>query len=247
MYNFFVEKERFDGGYYHLDGNDYNHAKNVLRLKVGEQVLISCEQKCDLCEISKITDSEVLLSILESDFMDTSLPVKIYLFQGLPKSDKMELIIQKAVELGAEAIIPVNTARSIVKIEEKKKDSKTARWQAIAESASKQSKRINIPKVYAPMDFKKAIEFCKDLDVIILPYENSFGMLGTKNALKNIKKDMKIGVFIGPEGGFEQSEVDLATAHGANVISLGKRILRTETAAITTLSMIMLYAETYLA
>ena len=246
MYNFFIEKDRFDGSYYHLDGKDYNHAKNVLRLKVGEQVLISHDQKCNLCEISKITDSEILLTILESDYMDTSLPINIYLFQGLPKSDKLELIIQKAVELGADAIIPVDTARSIVKIEEKKKESKTARWQAIAESASKQSKRTSIPKVYPPMSFKNAIDFCKDLDLVILPYENSFGMECTKDALKNIKSGMKIGVFIGPEGGFEQSEVDLATENGAKVVSLGKRILRTETAAITALSMIMLYAETYL-
>ena len=120
MYNFFIEKDRFDGSYYHLDGKDYNHAKNVLRLKIGEQVLISHDQKCNLCEISKITDSEILLTILESDYMDTSLPINIYLFQGLPKSDKLELIIQKAVELGANAIIPVDTARSIVKIEENK-------------------------------------------------------------------------------------------------------------------------------
>ncbi|MBO7344621.1 MAG: 16S rRNA (uracil(1498)-N(3))-methyltransferase [Clostridia bacterium] len=246
MYNFFIEKDRFDGSYYHLDGKDYNHAKNVLRLKVGEQVLISHDQKCNLCEISKITDSEILLTILESDYMDTSLPINIYLFQGLPKSDKLELIIQKAVELGADAIIPVDTARSIVKIEEKKKESKTARWQAIAESASKQSKRTSIPKVYPPMSFKNAIDFCKDLDLVILPYENSFGMECTKDALKNIKSGMKIGIFIGPEGGFEQSEVDLATESGAKVVSLGKRILRTETAAITALSMIMLYAETYL-
>lgn len=246
MYNFFLDKERFDGCYYHLTGKDYNHAKNVLRLKVGEQVLISAEEKCALCEISKITDCEILLSVLENDYLDTNLPVKVYLFQGIPKSDKMELIIQKSVELGAEAIVPVNTARCIVKIEEKKKASKTARWQAIAESAGKQSKRTSIPKVYEPMDFKNALDFCNDFDMILVPYENQLGMLGTKDALKIVKKDMKIGVFIGPEGGFEQSEIDFAVSRGAKIISLGKRILRTETATITTLSMLMLYAETYL-
>ena len=183
---------------------------------------------------------------MERNFQDTSLPIEIYLLQGLPKADKLELIIQKTVELGVHAIVPVEMKRSIVKIEEKKKESKTQRWQAISESASKQSKRTIIPTVHTPMTFDKALEFAKSLDLLLVPYESKNGMQDTVDALNQIKSGMKVGVLIGPEGGFEDSEIEKSLSIGAKVISLGKRILRTETASITTLAMLMLHCETRL-
>ena len=155
----------------------------------------------------------------------------------------MELIIQKAVELGVYEIIPVETKRSIVKLDGKKADGKISRWQSISESAAKQSKRNVIPTVSQVLTFNQALEKAKQLDLVILPYENKEGMSATLNALKQLKSGMTVGIFIGPEGGFEQSEVDACEQIDAKIISLGKRILRTETAAITTLSMLMLYCE----
>ncbi len=242
MFNFFVDKEK-ENDRYQINGCDYNHIKNVLRMKEGEKLIVSNNGKSDLCEIESFNDSEVFVKVIEENYNDTSLPVKIVLMQGLPKSDKMELIIQKTVELGVDKIIPVETSRSIVKIENKKKDGKTARWQAIAESAGKQSKRNYIPEISPILTFREAIERAKEFDLFIVPYECKDGMTATKETLSLIKKDMTIGIFIGPEGGISEEEINRAESVGAKVISLGKRILRTETAAITAVGMIMLYAE----
>ena len=152
----------------------------------------------------------------------------------------------RAVELGANEIIPVETERCVVKLDQKKKDGKTLRWQAIAESAAKQSKRTAIPQVFNAISFKELLEKIKTVDVFLLPYECANGMQATKEALESIKNDMTVGVFIGPEGGFSEKEVLACQNLGAKIISLGKRILRTETAAITSLSMLMLHAETNL-
>ena len=242
MFNFFIE-DGFTGDTVTLTGNDYNHVKNVLRMKEGDDVLISHDKKSSLCSIKEFTDDSVILSVIKEDYAATALPIEIILFQGLPKSDKLELIIQKAVELGAKKIVPVEMERSIVKIEDKKKKSKTERWQSIAESAAKQSKMTFIPEASIPLSFADAVNYAKSLDQVIVPYENKDGMSATVSALKDIKAGQKIGVFIGPEGGFAQKEIDLLNGINAKTISLGKRILRTETAAITTLSMLMLYAE----
>ena len=155
----------------------------------------------------------------------------------------MELVIQKAVELGAEGVIPVEMNRCVVKIDDKKKKSKVQRWQAISESAAKQSKRTIIPEISEVLSFKQAMEKAKEMDVFIVPYENKDGMKATKNALSEIKKGMSVGILIGPEGGFDEKEIEIAESVGGLTVSLGKRILRTETAAITALSMCMLYAE----
>ena len=246
MYNFFVEPENLRDNTAFIVGADYNHIKNVLRFKVGERFLVSVNGKSNLCELKEFLVDQVVAEIVERDFQDTSLPIEVHLFQGLPKSDKFELIIQKAVELGVEKIIPVQTERCIVKLDDKKKDGKTARWNAIAESAAKQSKRTSIPKVECVVSFQKALEQSKDLDLLLVPYENKKGISATKEAFSLIKKGMKIGVIIGPEGGFSQAEIDLAESFGAKIISLGKRILRTETASITTLSALMLHAEIFI-
>lgn len=243
MHNFFVTDDKRQGDFYYITDSDYNHIKNVLRMREGDTFLVSCGGESNLCKLLEFTEDTAVCEIIEENCRDTSLPVKLYLFQGLPKSDKMELIIQKAVELGAEGIIPVEMSRCVVKIEEKKKKSKRDRWQAISESAAKQSKRNSIPQVYDILSYKNALKMAEDMDLLLVPYESKDGMESTKRALSKIEKGMSVGVFIGPEGGFDPREIADAEAMGGNIISLGKRILRTETAAITSLSMCMLYTE----
>lgn len=243
MFNFFVESSSIIGDAVTISGGDFNHIKTVLRMKVGDEFLISHNGKSSLCEIIEFTESSVIAKITEENYQNTELPVKFYLFQGLPKSDKFELIIQKAVELGVYEIIPVEMDRCVVKLEGKKKNSKVERWQAIAESAAKQSKRAVIPTVSEVLTFKQAVEKAKSLDLFAVPYENALGMSATKDFLSKIKYGKSVGVFIGPEGGFSDKEIALATELGGATVSLGKRILRTETAAITTLSLLMLHTE----
>lgn len=243
MYNFFITKENKIGDKVSIVGTDYNHIKNVLRMKEGDEFLVSLDGVSHLCTIESLTDTEIIAVITKENFQDTTLPVSITLFQGLPKSDKLELIIQKAVELGVNEITPVQMERCIVKLDDKKQDGKVSRWQAIAESAAKQSKRTCIPTVNAPLSFNKMLEKAKTYDLFIVPYESENGMQSTKDTLSLIKSGHKIGVLIGPEGGFSQKEITLAKEQGAKIVSLGKRILRTETAAITAVGMIMLHAE----
>lgn len=243
MYNFFVDNENKKDDRYFISGTDFNHIKNVLRMSIGEQFLVSCDNHSDLCEIESFETDTVVVKIIEQDYQSTNLPIKIHLFQGLPKSDKLELIIQKAVELGVATVTPVAMKRSIVKIDDKKKKSKTERWQAIAEAAAKQSKRTAIPEVREVMSYKEMLNEAKNLDLLLVPYECAEGMTATKDALSQIKSGMSVGIVIGPEGGFEQKEIDAALEIGGKVISLGARILRTETAAITSVAMCMLYSE----
>lgn len=243
MFNFFIEEGNRKNNCYFIGGADYNHIKNVLRMKAGDEFLVSENNVSNLCRIVSFEAEYLIAQIIEERFQDTSLSIKIYLFQGLPKSDKMELIIQKAVELGIEGIIPVEMNRCVVKLDDKKKKSKTERWQAIAESAAKQSKRTAIPEVYNVMTYKQALVKASELDMFIVPYECKNGMESTKNALTKIKSGMSVGILIGPEGGFELNEIDAAIEMGGITVSLGKRILRTETAAITAVGMCMLYAE----
>ncbi len=243
MFNFFVDSSMKQGDCYCISGSDFNHIKNVLRMKEGESFLVSCEGRSDLCVLKELSGDTAIAEIKEKNFQDTELPVRIYLFEGLPKSDKMELIIQKCVELGAYAIVPTEMSRCVVKLDDKKKRSKIARWQSIAESAAKQSKRNLVPEVMDVMSYKNALSFAKTLDLILLPYESKNGMKDTSEALSLIRNGMSVGIIVGPEGGFEEKEVEEAIAAGAKVISLGKRILRTETAAIAATSMCMLYTE----
>lgn len=243
MYNFFVNADNKKENRYFITGDDFNHIKNVLRMSAGEQFLVSCNDISDLCEIESIESDTVVVKIIEENYQSTNLPIKIHLFQGLPKSDKLELIIQKAVELGVATVTPVSMKRSIVKIDDKKKKSKRERWQAIAEAAAKQSKRTAVPEVCDVLSYKEFIARAKELDLLLVPYECADGMSATKTALSEIKSGMNVGIIIGPEGGFEQKEIEDALEIGGKVISLGSRILRTETAAITTIAMCMLYSE----
>lgn len=243
MYNFFVNGESRQGDLYIITGSDHNHIKNVLRMKAGEKFLVSDSGVSHLCELESVDGISSVARIIEENFQNTELPIKIYLFQGLPKSDKLELIIQKTVELGVTGIIPVEMNRSIVKLDEKKKSAKRERWQAIAESAAKQSKRNIIPEIFDVMTYKQAMEKVRELDLLLVPYENENGMKATAGALSKIKVGSSVGILIGPEGGFEDKEVAQAIEEGGISISLGSRILRTETAAIASVGMCMLYAE----
>lgn len=244
MYQFFVEDAQVGEASVIIEGSDVNHIKNVLRMKQGEKVRISTGSgKNYFCEIAEIAEGMVRADILEECAEDTELPNKIYLFQGLPKSDKMELIIQKAVELGVYEIIPVAMKNCVVKLEEKKAAGKVARWQEIAKSAAKQSKRSLIPTVQMPMHYKQAVERSRKLDIRLVPYENERGMAATREAMEAVKPGESIGIFIGPEGGFSEAEIALAKEEDMQLISLGKRILRTETAGLATLAILMYQIE----
>ncbi len=245
MYHFFVTPQQVKENEICIEGSDVNHIKNVLRMKIGEQLEISDgNNKKYLCEISSLAADEVRVSIMEEVEKDTELPSKIYLFQGLPKSDKMELIVQKAVELGVYEIIPVATKRAVVKLDDKKALKKVERWNSIAEGGAKQSGRTIIPNVKNVMSYKEAVGYAADLDVMLIPYELADGMKETREIISNILPGQSVGIFIGPEGGFDTAEVEYAVENGAKAITLGKRILRTETAGLTTLSILMYHLET---
>ena len=245
MYQFFVEENQMTGDRIAILGSDVNHIKNVLRMKGGERVRVSLSNsgRSFFCVLDQISDEEVIALIQEEDETGTELANKIYLFQGLPKGDKMELIIQKCVELGVYEIIPVAMKNCVVKLDAKKADSKVKRWQAISESAAKQSKRTVIPEIQMPMTWKEALRKAEELDIVLVPYENERGMEATREIMGTIKPGQSIGVFVGPEGGFAPEEIEgiapNASDSKAHRISLGRRILRTETAGLATLSMLV--------
>nr|WP_295302609.1 16S rRNA (uracil(1498)-N(3))-methyltransferase [uncultured Blautia sp.] len=246
MQRFFVEPHQIDEEAHqiHITGSDVNHISNVLRMKTGEELWISDGSKYEYrCTIESFEPDEVLLHIVYSQEPEYELPCRIYLFQGLPKADKMELIIQKAVELGAYEIIPVETKRCVVKLDGKKSAKKTARWQQIAESAAKQSKRMLIPNVHEVLTFREALKYAESMDVRLVPYELARGMQETKEILGAIEPGQSVGIFIGPEGGFEEKEIEAAIEGGAKPITLGRRILRTETAGLAILSVLMFQLE----
>ena len=245
MHHFFVPQNQIDEKKILIVGPDVNHIKNVLRMKCKEELLVSDGQGTDYhCRILEIRPEAVLAEILEVDKDGKELPARLYLFQGLPKQEKMEWIIQKAVELGAYEIIPVATARSVVKLDSRKEEAKRKRWNSIAESGAKQSKRSAIPQVNRVMSVKEALEYGADFDIKLIPYENTRGMDSTREQVEQVKPGMSIGIFIGPEGGFEETEVEQAMAAGFCPVSLGKRSLRTETAGMAMLSVLMYHLET---
>lgn len=246
MFNFFVDEYARSGDQFRISGADYNHICNVLRMQVGDTFLVSCGGRSSLCCLQCIEDDAVVAQIQEEDYQNTELPVRFYLFQGLPKGDKLELIIQKTVELGVAGIIPVEMSRCVMKLDEKKKKTRQTRWQSIAESAAKQSKRNLIPEVEDVLSYKQALTRAAEMDLFLVPYENERGMAATREALSRLKGGMSVGILIGPEGGFDPKEIELAKEQGATIISLGSRILRAETAAVTAVSMGMLHVEMYL-
>lgn len=245
MHRFYVNPTQIQGDVATITGTDVNHIKNVLRMKQGEEIVICNGQGKDCyCIINKVSEGEITARINSEQATGTELKSRITLFQGIPKKDKMELIIQKAVELGVYEIVPVMTKRVVVKLEDKKKEvKKLERWQAIAEEAAKQSCRGMIPVVKPVLDYKEAIATAKQMGLGLIPYENATGMQTTKDIMNNVDQYSTIGVFIGPEGGFEETEVELAIQNKIFPITLGRRILRTETAGLAILSMMVLMLE----
>lgn len=244
MHHFFVSPEQVGEKSITITGSDVNHIKHVLRMASGEQITVSSgENKEYRCEIRSLSEEQVEAQIMWVQETGAELPSRLYLFQGLPKSDKMELIIQKAVELGVYEIVPTATRRAVVKLDKKKEESKRKRWQGIAESAAKQSKRNLIPQVTQVMSFREAVEYAAGLDVKLVPYELAEGMDAARQVIGSIKPGQSVAVFIGPEGGFAPEEIDYAVEHGFRPITLGRRILRTETAGMTVLSILMYHLE----
>jgi len=228
-----------------ITGDDYNHIKNVLRMKAGEEISVRCDgvPKEYRCGILEYTDSEVICELRFIKEDDTELPVKVTIYQALCKGDKMETVIQKCVELGAVRIVPVSTSRCVVKLDDKKAVSKCERWQQIANGAAEQSKRGIIPQVGPLMSFDEALKSASDLNVSFIPYELAEDMGKTRELFSGIKEGYSIGIFIGPEGGFDEKEIAKAMEAGTEPITLGRRILRTETAAMTVMSWLVYMFE----
>lgn len=291
MHHFFAEAADISEREVRLRGENLRHLKNALRARPGERVLISDGEGTDYeCEVAELGEEEILLRICFREEIH-ELPADIWLFQGLPKSDKMELILQKAVELGVRGIVPLESRNTVVRLNPGKAAAKRQRWQGIAEAAAKQSKRSIIPEVTLPMRWKDALSLLPDFSLRLIPYENVRGAERTRELLldlRELRKEAarppeeeaedrkkrgdtgqraeeksrakgglplsenekktpegrrKIAVFIGPEGGFSEEEIEEARAAGMECLSLGKRILRTETAALCALSLLMLFLE----
>lgn len=244
MYRFFVNQNQISEKIITINGSDFNHIKNVLRMKIGEEisVMVPGDDTEYRCEIAEYAEDEVRCSLMFVKKSDVELPCEITLYQALPKQDKMELIIQKAVELGATRIVPVASKRAVVKLEGAREDKKIARWNSIAEAAAKQSKRAVIPEVTAIMSFKEAVKDCSDTSVKLIPYEleDASGMERTRDIIRSVKPGQSVAVFIGPEGGFAEEEIALCVDEGIVPITLGHRILRTETAGLVVLSWLVL-------
>lgn len=247
MRKFFVKNDNIFEDNIEILGDDVNHIKNVLRLKIGDKIQI-CNQDTSenyVCEISHIDKTHVQARILEIVGGAAEGNVELHIFQGLPKADKMELIIQKGTELGASKFIPVNFKRSIVKISGKDEAKKIGRWQKIAEMAAKQSHRDIVPEVKNIISVKNICQLIPEYDIVLLAYEEELENYIKHELLKikNTKEKLKIAVIIGPEGGIEKEEVEILKNAGAKVVSLGKRILRTETVALQVSSIIMYELE----
>lgn len=248
MHCFYTDKENISDSRVRLTGTDVNHIKNVLRMEKGERITV-CDGEGTFyqCVLEELDPREITADIIGKEEADTELKVRITLFQGLPKRDKLELIIQKAVELGVDEIVPTTTRFCVAKIEDRKKEKKKLeRWQSICEAAAKQSGRGKIPVVKPPISYKEAVLCGKEMERALIPYEKAEGMQAFQKAAAacaQLPAGSRIGIFIGPEGGFSEEEIALAREAGILPISLGKRILRTETAGLCILSVLMLALE----
>lgn len=243
MATFYVKNEQIKDSKIKIMGDDYSHLKNVLRAKIGEKIDVCDENGSRYkTKISTLTKKEVICEIIAVDDKSTEPLVSIDLYQGLPKADKLELIIQKSTEIGVKAIFPVQMARTIVKFDERSSEKKLERWNKISAEASKQCGRQKIPKVHEVINFKNSIENISKYDIVLLPYENEKSVT-IKEVLKKAKKSKaikEIAVMIGPEGGFSEEEINILNKlKNVHTVTLGPRILRTETAGLVTLAMIL--------
>ena len=243
MPRFFVKTEQINENEIIIIGEDVNHIKNVLRKKIGDKLEV-CNQETGTtfeCEIAEINEAEIKNHIISENKMTNS-KILVDIFQGLPKAEKMELIIQKSVELGVNAIIPVKMQRCVVKLDIKSENKKIERWQKISESAAKQSGRNSIPQIHKIIKIEEISKLKKEYDIIIICYENEKENNIKKEIQKlkqNKKQEIRIAIVIGPEGGLEENEVKYLQKEGTKIVTLGNRILRTETVALNILSIIM--------
>lgn len=240
MDRFFVDKSNIDleNGTCIIEGEDVKHISKVLRCKVGEKLEICDKDNSEyVCEITDINKNQVDLNILQKNEIKRESDLKVKLYQGLPKSTKMEFILQKLTEVGVDEIILVSTKRSVVKVDDKKEGKKLERWERIIYEAAKQSKRGKIPTLRGVLSFDEALEDMKNNDMNICPYENE-KTVSIKSAIRGA--DIKnIGIFVGPEGGFEEEEIETLQNIDSKVVSLGPRILRTETASVVASSIVL--------
>lgn len=242
MPKFFVPTNQIEKDKIVIQNDDVNHIKNVLRAKVDDKIDI-CDyntSKNYVCKIEEIEDKVIRCKIIEEIDSNVESEVKVSIFQGIPKADKMELVIQKSVELGAYDITPIEMKRCVVKLKEKDKTKKIQRWQKISEVAAKQSGRDIIPNINNIININKLCESLEKYDLVLVAYENE--KINTlKNELIKIKnnKKVKIAIIIGPEGGIDKAEIEQLEKYNAKIVTLGNRILRTETVALSMLSIIM--------
>lgn len=252
MPKFFVKQEQINEDIIIIQGQDVNHIKKVLRAKIGDELQICNSQNGEnfLCDIEEIKNEDILCKIKQKIEEKVESNIEVTIFQGLPKADKMEYIIQKSVELGVYDITPVEMKRCVVKLDEKDKNKKQLRWQKISEVAAKQCGRDIIPQINKIINIKNICELIKKYDIVLVAYENE-KQNTLKEQLKLLKeqteqkkdKVIKIGIVIGPEGGLEEQDIEKLKENGAKIITLGKRILRTETVALNVLSIIMYELE----
>ncbi len=238
MHKFFTPMELFTDTHATIIGEDVKHIYRVLRVTQGEKVVVNnLNGEEFLGEVEDVNKQEVSIKILEKLDINNESNLNITLFQGLPKASKMDLIVQKCVELGINKIVPTITHRVDIKLKGEFK--KLDRLNKIAQEASKQSKRTIIPTVENPIEFTNAIKSMEDLDLIVVPYENATGF-GIKSMTKalDLSKVKNIGIMVGPEGGFEEEEIEILKSKGANIVTLGPRILRTETAGFTCIAIL---------
>ncbi|MCI2048951.1 MAG: 16S rRNA (uracil(1498)-N(3))-methyltransferase [Lachnospiraceae bacterium] len=245
MLHIFADPSAMQGDLLTVTGPEVNHIRSVLRMKPGEEISVSsgADTKEYRYGIEEIREDRVLCRLRFVKEADVELPVRVCLFQGLPKADKMEWIVQKTVELGVNEIVPLRCERSVVRLDAERSEKKTARWQTIAEAAAQQSRRQIVPQVKNPMSVKEALAYAGSFDVRIIPYELASNARGTKEIFRGLRPGASLAVFIGPEGGFEASEIEEAKAAGVEPVTLGRRILRTESAAMVVLSWLIYETE----
>lgn len=240
MARFFAAAEQKTDDLITIGGNDFRHLHAVLRMKEGDELTVTVDGLgVFACRIESFETDRAILRVLSEVQESHEASVRVTLFQGLPKGDKLEQVIEKSVELGVYEVVPVLMKRSVVKPDEKKEAARTARRQKIAEAAAKQSLRDVIPEVKPLMSFDEALAYAKTLDVILVPYEAADNMEETLGILRSVPDGARTGVFIGPEGGFSGEEIEKVLSAGAKVITLGKRILRTETAGPALLAVLL--------
>ena len=248
MPKFFVTTNQIEGNTIIIQNEDVNHIKNVLRAKIDDTIDI-CDcmtSKNYICKIEQIKEKDIYCHIVDEIESHVEPHIQVSIFQGLPKADKMELVIQKSVELGVYDITPVEMKRCVVKLNDKDKIKKIQRWQKISEGAAKQSGRDRIPKINPIVNIHTLCENMKEYDLVLVAYENE-KVHTLKQELKKVKndnhKEMKIAIVIGPEGGIDKEEIAKFEEYHAKIITLGNRILRTETVALNMLSVIMYELE----